>query len=137
MPLLPLHILSLLFSLFWIFRSEKDGLAWMRGKIQTIDHAKLRRYHLFVWLGLGGLIVSGFFMFWPGRNYYFSDPTFLVKMGFVAALIINSFVIDVFLKVAAEKPFAEVSKNQKTGLFISGGASMVAWVGAITMGLML
>lgn len=135
--ILPFHILSLLFTLYWIFRAEKDGLAWFRGKIQTIEHSEMHRLHRYVWIGLLSLIATGFVMFWPGRAYHLSNPTFLVKMGFVGALIINSFVIDRFLKVASEQSFAQLSKAKKIGLFASAAVSGICWIGAITMGFML
>jgi len=58
-------------------------------------------------------------------------PTFLVKMGLVATLIINSAFIGRFMRVATERPYATLRRSERVPLFISGTISVVAWIGTI------
>ena len=42
---LPAHLLILLVTLVGIFKADKLGMVWMKGKRETLDAAELKRYH--------------------------------------------------------------------------------------------
>ncbi len=83
------------------------------------------------------MVVTGFTMFSRDSEYLLSNPLFLVKMVFVTALVVNSFLIGSHIKVASEKPFAALSSGEKTKLIVSGIVSGVCWVGAMLIGFSL
>lgn len=76
------------------------------------------------------MIITGFLMFWPMREYLFTRPQFYAKMAFVVTLIVNGFVIGHLQDVATKKWFKELTLKEKLPLFISGGVSTLAWLGA-------
>jgi hypothetical protein len=80
---------------------------------------------------LAALILSGLYLFWPVRDYLLHQNLFLLKMFFVAVLVINSIVIDRLMLVATKVPFAMVSTKGKVVLFLSGAFSFICWGGAV------
>lgn len=52
-------------------------------------------------------------------------------MGFVFALIINSFFIGSLMKTAFNHSFKSLALSEKLPLFISGSISGISWLGAI------
>lgn len=117
--------------------SDYKGSDWMRGKVQILDAKILSRLHLTVFVGLFLMIATGSSMFWEAREYYLGDTTFIVKMIFVLALVINGFFIGVLSKVATATPYSALTPQQKNKLIISGSVSTVGWIGAIICGLLL
>lgn len=93
--------------------------------------------HYGVWAGLLGMIASGVYMAYPIRAFLFGDPTFLMKMLFVGVLITNGLLIDSLMKVAAERPYSSLAVRERVPLFISGGVSLIAWAGTMTLGFFL
>jgi hypothetical protein len=55
----------------------------------------------------------------------------------VAALIINSFFVGRFAKLASERPYASLARHERLPLLISGAVSTLSWLGAIACGLLL
>lgn len=51
---------------------------------------------------------------------------FYVKMGFVAALVINGFAIGTLRKKATTQRFSHLTLQEKTILFISGAVSTLS-----------
>ncbi len=135
--LLPLHLLTLAFVAWTVFHADHMGFEWMRGKVRVLDRAKVKTLHRNTWLGLCGMIATGFLMFWPMREYLLGRPQFYIKMFFVLALIGNGFVIGRLQKVALTKSFAELTTKEKLPLMISGAVSTVGWLGAATMAFFL
>jgi hypothetical protein len=113
------------------------GLLWILGKKETLDRALLSRIHNTIWVGLGIMLVTGATMAYPYQEYLRTLTPFLVKMGFVLALLINSFFIGKHLYLATERPFAMLTKKERLPLFISGTVSTISWIGIITAATML
>lgn len=135
--LLPLHLLTLAFVAWTAFHADHMGLAWMRGKIKVLDDAKVRKLHNRTWIGLSLMIVTGFLMFWPMREYLMGRPQFWAKMFFVLALIINGFAIGRLQKVSTTREYADLSDREKAPLLISGAVSTISWISAATLAFFL
>lgn len=134
---LPLHLMSLAFVAWNVVLADHMGFNWIRGKEQTLEEQKVRKYHIRTWIGLFLMIATGFTLFWPAREYLLTRTEFYVKMGFVVALFLNSFAIGRLSKISTEKTFASLSTKEKIPLIISGAISTISWIGAGIMALFL
>ncbi len=126
--ILPIHLLILGFVAITVLRADHMGFNWMRGSIQTLDEKEVKKYHYRIWFGLGLMILSGLFLFWPLREFLFTRPQFYVKMVFVATLIINGCIIGYLQKRISGKTFTSLSIKAKMPFLISGGISTLCWV---------
>lgn len=132
-----IHLGALLFLVLLIAWGEKDAIAWVRGKKETLSAKKLHMLHATVWVLLGVMILSGVLLALPLQEYLIQTPAFYVKMAFVLALLVNSFFIGKYMNVASEKSFASLTKEERIPLLISGGVSLVSWVGAFVAALFM
>lgn len=136
--LLPIHLVILAITAVGILLADHEAFSWIRGKKQTLNKKWLFKLHLWVGFGLIGMIISGGFLFWPARTYLLQNSlAFIIKMGFVAILIGNSFLIGGLLDVSATKPYASLTFAEKRPLFISGVLSSASWIGAALAALFL
>ena len=134
---LPLHLITLLFVAWNVAHADHMGFTWMRGKVATLDIEIVKKYHKRVWIGIILMIVTGATLFYPMREFLLSRPQFYVKMGFVLALVINSFVIGNLSKIPTTRTFASLSIKEKLLLMISGAVSTLSWLGATLGGFFL
>lgn len=132
-----IHELILFMTLAVVAFADLQGLRWVLGFVPTLSARIVRVLHFVVYLGLGGMVMTGLTMFSQDSEYLLSNPIFLVKMVFVTALVVNSFLIGSHIKVASEKPFASLSSGEKTKLVVSGIVSGMCWVGAMLLGFSL
>jgi hypothetical protein len=130
---LTLHLLTLTFVAWTVLHADHMGLQWLQGKLKTLDERVVKKLHRNTWIGLCGMILTGFLMFWPMREYLLTRPQFYTKMAFVLTLIVNGFVIGYLQKVALTKSYAELTRQEKLPLMISGAVSTVGWLGAAAM----
>ncbi len=135
--LLPLHLLTLGFIFWTIVHADHLAFNWIRGKVTILPKERIQKYHRNTWIGLVGMIATGFFLFLPMREFLLSQPQFYVKMAFIVTLIANGFVIGHLQRIALTKPFNQLTLKEKIPLFISGGISTLAWIGAALGGLFL
>jgi hypothetical protein len=126
--LLYLHLIFLALAVVGIVLADRSGLHWMRGKKEVVDKKDLFTAHWVVTVGLLGLVYTGFFLFWPMRQYLLGQPYFLLKMLLVGMLLLNAMVIDWLMHVASVRSFASLSNAQKTPLLVSGAISGLGWV---------
>ena len=126
----PIHMLALAYSAWNIFNADRMGFSWIKGKVNTLDAKEVAKYHKATWIGLLLLIGSGVGLFWPKRDYLLNNPAFYIKMGFIAALFINSFFIDSLQKVATSKSCPSLNSKEKFPLYLSGAVSTISWIGA-------
>lgn len=134
---LPLHLLSLTYVAWNIFHADHMGLNWIRGKVTMLDEKTITKYHKGSWIGLGLMITTGLFLFWPLREFLLTRPQFYIKMAFVVTLIGNGLIIGILQKTASTKKFTSLSFKEKLPLFISGAVSTLSWLGAGLAGLFL
>ncbi|MCE9644293.1 hypothetical protein K8Q93_03585 [Candidatus Parcubacteria bacterium] len=132
LPILPVHIGILCLTALAILLADHDAFTYFRGTKQVLDRKKTMLLHRLVWIGLLGMIATGFLLFWPTRDYLLSgqSPTFFKKMFFVAVLAVNALFIGRLMNVAFERSFAALSKNEKFWLFASGAISTICWLSA-------
>lgn len=136
--LVTVHLAILFLTVFGILLSDHDGYLWLRGKKATLDPKRIARYHWWVSVGLLGMVISGFFLFWPMRDYLLTQsPQFIIKMIFVGILIVNAFAIGELSRTATEKPFSSLTQKEKIPFLVSGALSGVCWIGAALSGFFL
>ena len=135
--ILPLHILSLLFVVWNVINADHIGFTWIRGTESILDPKVVQKYHRGTWIGLGLMIFTGSFLFWPMREFLLTRPQFYIKMGFVLALIINGLAIGNLQKRATTQRFRNLTQQERIPLFISGGISTISWLGAAAMAFFL
>jgi uncharacterized membrane protein len=135
--ILPIHILSLAYIAWNVAMADHMGFTWIEGSVSLLDEKKVKKYHYSTLLGLVLIIITGFMLFWPMREFLLTRTQFYIKMGFVLALIINSFVIGILSKTSTTKTFASLTTKEKIPLFISGAVSTLSWLGAILMAFFL
>ena len=132
-----IHVASLLFSVCVMLFADKQVLSWMRGKSETLNAKTVHLTHMLMWVGLGGLMVTGVIMLIPQWEYLKHEPLFLMKMLFVAVLVTNGVLLGRLAPIATERSFASLSLKDKIPLFVSGGISLTAWIGAFVLAKML
>ena len=132
----PLHLLALAYAAWNIVHADHMGFNWMRGKMATLDSKMVAKYHHGTWLGLILAIITGTLAFLSVRSQVVY-PQFYIKMAFVTALVINSFVIGTLSKIPTIKTFASLSNKEKLPLLISGAVSTISWLGAAVMALFI
>ena len=130
-----LHVLILILTAGMILYADHDALSYLRGKKQVLNARVTSWLHRGVWVGLALMIVTGFFMMFPAREHYLTDPAFLVKMCMVAALVSNGLIIGQLSHIATKTPFRELPTKTKVAFFISGAVSSGCWLGATTIGM--
>jgi hypothetical protein len=127
-----LHFAALAFAAWNVFNADHMGFNWIRGKTPMLDEKVVRKYHIGTYIALLLVLVTGTLLFWPIKEYLLTRPPFIIKMTFVLVLIINSFAIGKFSKVATSKTYASLSSREKLPLLITGGLSTIGWLGAAT-----
>ena len=93
-----LHVVILLVTIWNIFQADHLGFKWMKGVMPKLDAKVLAKYHNRVFAGLLGMIVTGVLMFIPRKDILMASLPFMIKMGMVTALMINSVVIFFLMK---------------------------------------
>jgi len=132
MDLLWLHLTILAATAIVIAIADHDAFQYVTGKSQVLDPKRTKLLHGLVWAGLLGMIGSSLLMAWPAIPALISVPGFVIKMLFVAMLVVNAIFIGDLMHVAFERPFSLLSGVEKTRLMISGAVSTIGWVGAVT-----
>lgn len=132
-----LHILSIFVTGLCVLYSDEQGLLWMLGKKETLEPARIGLLHDVVSVGLAIIILTGGLLVMPSLSYYLHDPVFLVKMGFVGALIVNGFFIGRIALLSTTHSFASLTTRERLPLFISGAVSVMSWGGALLAGFLL
>lgn len=125
---LPLHFIVLGFITWNVILADHLGFTWIRGKVKTLNASTVRKYHYRILAGLVLMIITGFFLFWPMREFLLTRTQFYVKMGFVSALIVNSFVISFLQVTSITKTYASLTFKEKLPLFVSGAVSTMCWI---------
>lgn len=129
-----LHVPVLLLTLAVIIYSDHQGWLYFTGRKKILTKQFTIWSHRLVWLGLGGMIVSGISLVAPLWQFYASEPAFYIKMWFVIVLVINGYAIGSLMSVAHTRPYTDLIKAEQTKLLVSGFLSAVCWLGALVMG---
>lgn len=132
-----LHIIAIFFTGLCVLYSDEQGLMWMLGKKQLLEHDRVAFLHTAISLGLPLIILTGGLLALPSLSYYLHNITFLIKMGFVGALIVNGFFIGSIATKATTHTFTSLTPAQRLPLLVSGTVSVLAWSGALIAGFLL
>lgn len=135
--MLTLHILAALFSFGIVWKADKQALSWIRGTQPVLSVQRMRRYHILTWSGLLALVSSGAALSYPMLRYLLAEPVFIMKLLFVAVLLVNAVLIGRLIAIATTKTFASLSWNERLPLLVSGAVSSVSWLGALVLALIL
>jgi hypothetical protein len=131
-----LHIICIIITGLGVLYADEQALFWMIGKKNTLPQGHIDVLHIWVSIGLSAVIATGGLLFLK-RQYLLHDTTFLTKMVFVAALVINGFFIDKLSTTVTNRPFRELSSRERFPLLVSGAVSFCGWAGAGLCGLLL
>jgi hypothetical protein len=129
-----LHVPVLLATIVVILYSDYQAWLYFSGKKKTLSPKFTFWSHRLIWVGLGGMILSGMALIAPAWQFYASDPVFYIKMWFVLVLVINAVVIGRLMLVVNTHSCKELAPALKKTLLISGFLSGVSWVGAMSIG---
>lgn len=132
--LLPFHLIILAVTAWNIILADHMGLKWIRGDTPLLDKNQVKKYHYRVLVGLILMIITGFLLFWPMKEFLLTRVQFFIKMGFVVALIINAFYISRLQKISITKEYSSLSVREKIPFYISGAISTACWVLAFAAG---
>jgi hypothetical protein len=135
--ILYVHIGALGLALIGMIYADSQAFSWIRGKKDVLLHKHILQAHHIVSVALAAIILTGLVLFWPMRGYLISQPLFWLKMAFVAALIVNSIVIERLMHLPTRAPFRSLTHVQKFPLAVSGAVSLASWVGAGVLALVL
>ncbi len=131
-----LHLLSLAFVAVVIILADSDGVAYLRGKRETLKAGKVRLLHNLAWVGLGLMAVTGIGLIAEHPDVV-TESAFMVKMLMVLALFVNGFVIGQLAKLSTATPFRLLSPRQKMMILASGAVSISCWIGAAMIGFLI
>ena len=134
MEIVTLHLTILAVTALVILYADHVAFSYFRGTRPVLDARLVWRLHTAVWVGLIGMIGTGVWMAYPGLSVLLAYPPFLIKMGFVGVLVLNSLFITSLIGVATTTPYAQLTLRQKAPLILSGALSTIGWLGAATMG---
>jgi hypothetical protein len=134
---LTMHIGAFAWSVVGIIAADSQGLRWLLGWRERIAVSYVHFWHRWVWVGISVSMVSGFYMFWPVREYLLTQPTFLLKVALVLMLFLNALFIGKHMLLATTQPFAALAPQQRRTLLVSGAVSTLGWVSVATLGFLL
>ncbi len=103
--ILDFHIFFICTTGAFVLWADEEALRWMLGKVSMIAKWKITLLHRVVGCGLIGVLVTGISLALPSLSFYLHDSTFLTKMVFVAALVVNTFFIEEISSRYVSRPF--------------------------------
>ncbi len=135
--LLDLHLVIVLLTLSSVFFSDGMALLWILGKKERLNARLIAFAHHVVTTGLALLIITGGLLYARAPRAYLTDPTFVVKMIAIAALITNTYFVGRLAPLAISGSYVQVRARERIRLFISGGISVAGWTTAALCGYLL
>lgn len=130
-PILYIHLGTLGLVALLVLYADHQALSWVMGHKEKLNGKTIAVVHYLTLAGLTVMIISGVSMALPLTEYLFTVPAFFIKMGFVLALVINSFFIGKLMHTAVNHSYKSLAFSEKLPLFISGGVSGISWLGAV------
>ncbi|WP_353814455.1 hypothetical protein [Agromyces sp. SYSU T00266] len=130
------HLASLVVGLGAVLMIEWHALLWATGwsTVRELRQAD-RTMILPVWVGLGGLLVSGTLL-----EPDLSNPLTLAKLGAVLVLSLNGVALTRWTSDLARLPskahFRNLPRSTKVGFVASAVVSQLAWWTAVLIGLL-
>ncbi len=89
----------------------------------------------FIWLVLGLIVVSGFFIYFSDMEKYHNSVKFQFKMIVVLILIINGFLMNFFVSPKLiHLDLEKLPSYKEKAVIIMGAISLISWFSAFTLG---
>ncbi|MEI5583510.1 MULTISPECIES: hypothetical protein [unclassified Agromyces] len=135
MPVLFVHLASLVVGLGAVLMIEWHGLLWATGwstarEVRQADRTLI----LPVWVGLGGLLASGALL-----QPDLAQPLTVVKLVAVLVLSLNGVALTKWTSDLARMPakahFRALPRAARIGYLASGAVSQLAWWTAVVIGM--
>ncbi len=130
-PILYVHLGTLGLVALLVLYADHQAFSWVMGHKEKLDGKAISMVHYLTLAALTVMIISGAAMAFPLKEYLLTVPAFFIKMGFVLALVINSFFIGKLLHTAVNHSYKSLAFSEKLPLFISGAVSGISWLGAV------
>ena len=132
-----IHLTIAIITGLTVLYADEQAALWVFGKKQLFNPGTTRFLHKAVTTGLALLIITGGILYSQAAPAYLSLRTFDVKMVTVFALILNTYAINRYSKIAVTRPFASLSAQERFPLYVTGAISFVGWVTAFVCGLLI
>lgn len=114
---------------YLFFKFLKDRKIDQREK-EVLDHLSD-----FIWLVLGLIVVSGFFIYFSDMEKYHNSVKFQFKMIVVLILIINGFLMNLFVSPKLiDLDLKNLPSYKEKGAIIMGTVSVISWFTAFLLG---
>ncbi|MGR2752267.1 hypothetical protein [Agromyces arachidis] len=136
LPVLFLHLASLVVGLGAVVMIEWHGLLWATGwstarEVRQADRTLI----LPVWVGLGGLLATGALL-----QPDLGEPLTVVKLFAVLVLSLNGVALTRWTSDLARMPakahFRALPRSARTAYIVSGVVSQLAWWTAVLIGML-
>ena len=112
-----------------VFRASKADAS-----VRRVHVAELNAIHTPVVVGLGLSFVSGFLLFFADVSTFATAPVFWIKMGFLAALLLNGAALR---RTGHQLAAGDMTERAWQALRRSAAASSLLWLVAVLTGVML
>lgn len=132
MYVLPIHIAAFVVAITGVVISDLHAGWWLLKGTVRLPQRRLEWLHHLVGGALAVAVVSGALMAWPVWEYLITELSFQIKLGLVAALMINSVFIGRHVAVASRHTWRELVWSARMSLLVSGGVSTIAWIGTFS-----
>jgi hypothetical protein len=124
------HLSSLVVGLGAVLVTDYHAMLWLAGRCSLREvGASAERLHLLIWLGLVGLVLSGFLLK-PDLN----STITIVKLALVLVLTINGLQVRFLSRRIAAASQRQMSRLEAAWGAASGLISQICWWGAAFIG---
>lgn len=131
--LIDVHVTAVFVTLALVVVADVSVVLWMIGKLATLPAKLLHALHYLIAFGLTVIIAAGIGMFSVQVDSLLNNPAFLGKIGFVVALVINSFFIARHSDAASRMRWSEVPHAERAHMIRHGIISAAGWIGAFVL----
>jgi hypothetical protein len=134
--LLPLHILFLLSALLAVLITDACGLVYLIGLRRRMNGICLRIKHGLIASACAATVGTGLLLVIL-KPEVMAQSVFWMKMLFVAALCVNGWLIGRKIPLLTSGPFKTLGRRARWSLAVGSMASLMLWIGAAFLGLMI
>jgi len=109
-------------------------------RINHTEYKFMQTGSLFVWIGIGLLVISGLLLFSLNPSFYLESDKFISKMSIVLILIANGIFFHRWhmpvIKAHKDQEFNQLKRFRKARrwLVYSGAISIISWTFALVLG---
>lgn len=134
--LLSLHVLFLLFALLAVLITDTCGLVYLIGLRQRMNGICLKIKHGLIASACAATVGTGLLLVIL-KPEVMAQSVFWMKMVFVAALCANGWLIGRKIPLLTSGPFKTLGRRARWTLVFGSMASLMLWIGAAFLGLMI